>query len=178
MDDTLTRYEESLEALEKQRESLELVMRKMGAEWEESGAGIGWMGNLTLNSNSTMAASNIVATSTNQNKSFSSALPTPLFHLIQSSTAEPSHDYLQTLLNVNEEILAESLAASSSPPTLLIDDTHDNQLLHHPVIQNEVSPPPPPPLAIMSPPLSNQGERALLLTPTQLFTPPITPPEE
>lgn len=35
MDDTLLEYEASLEALERQRESLELVMKKMGAEWEE-----------------------------------------------------------------------------------------------------------------------------------------------
>jgi hypothetical protein len=35
MDDTLSRYDESLEALERQRESLELVMQRMGEEWEE-----------------------------------------------------------------------------------------------------------------------------------------------
>jgi hypothetical protein len=35
MDDTLLKYDESLEELEKQRENLELVMKKMGAEWEE-----------------------------------------------------------------------------------------------------------------------------------------------
>jgi len=35
MDDALSSYDESLQALEKQRESLELVMKRMGAEWEE-----------------------------------------------------------------------------------------------------------------------------------------------
>lgn len=34
MDDTLLKYDQSLEALEKQRENLELVMKKMGTEWE------------------------------------------------------------------------------------------------------------------------------------------------
>lgn len=29
------KYDESLEALEKQRKNLERVMKKMGAEWEE-----------------------------------------------------------------------------------------------------------------------------------------------
>ncbi|KAG2229012.1 hypothetical protein INT48_003295 [Thamnidium elegans] len=85
MDDTLLKYDESLEALEKQRENLELVMKKMGAEWEESGAGIGWMGDSLYNN------------TTNKN------MPPPplmsLMHSVTSSSNEPSHDYLQTLLN-------------------------------------------------------------------------------
>lgn len=35
MDDALLKYDESLEALEKQRKDLEGVMKRMGAEWEE-----------------------------------------------------------------------------------------------------------------------------------------------
>jgi hypothetical protein len=35
MDEILSKYDESLQALEEQRESLELVIQKMGAEWEE-----------------------------------------------------------------------------------------------------------------------------------------------
>lgn len=35
MDGAIEEYTEALEALEKQRESLELVMLKMGEEWEE-----------------------------------------------------------------------------------------------------------------------------------------------
>lgn len=35
MDEVLSKYDESLQALEKQRESLELVIQRMGAEWEE-----------------------------------------------------------------------------------------------------------------------------------------------
>ncbi|KAI8370806.1 hypothetical protein EDC96DRAFT_573457 [Choanephora cucurbitarum] len=108
MNDTLLAFEESLEVLEKQRKSLELTMKEMGAECKESG----WLPNFSLNLNST---AEIKPEETN--KQFT--LPTPLFHLIQPN-AEPSHDYLQTLLNVNEEILAQSLAASSKA-----NDTHE-----------------------------------------------------
>ena len=34
MEKSLLDYDQSLEALEKQREELELVMQKMGQEWE------------------------------------------------------------------------------------------------------------------------------------------------
>lgn len=34
MEKSLSDYDESLEALERQREELELVMQKMGQEWE------------------------------------------------------------------------------------------------------------------------------------------------
>lgn len=37
----------------------------------------------------------------------------PLFHMMQTN-AGPSHDYLQTLLNVNDELLAQSLASSAN----------------------------------------------------------------
>ena len=37
----------------------------------------------------------------------------PLFHMMQSNEG-PSHDYLQTLLNVNDELLAQSLASSTN----------------------------------------------------------------
>ncbi|KAI8373893.1 hypothetical protein BD560DRAFT_393889 [Blakeslea trispora] len=163
MDDTLLQFEESLEALEKQRESLEIAMREMGAECSESEINHGWLTNFSLNLNSTSQ----LKEDTN-NKNFTGALPTPLFHLIQSSNAGPSHDYLQTLLNVNEEILAQSLAASNS--SAMIDDTHDSPEPHFVTQQNEM-----PALAIISPPLSHNE---VPVNPTQLFTPPITPPEE
>lgn len=35
MEKSLMDYDQSLEALEKQREELELVMQRMGKEWEE-----------------------------------------------------------------------------------------------------------------------------------------------
>lgn len=34
-------------------------------------------------------------------------------HSVTSSSSEPSHDYLQTLLNVNDELLAQSLASTT-----------------------------------------------------------------
>lgn len=34
-DNSLLQYENSLKELEKQKETLELVMKRMGAEWEE-----------------------------------------------------------------------------------------------------------------------------------------------
>ncbi|KAI9279388.1 hypothetical protein BY458DRAFT_503023 [Sporodiniella umbellata] len=78
-------YSETLKELEKQRESLEWVMLKMGEEWEESGPGIGWMeGKSTLR--------NMAATTTTTHN-------------------EPSHDYLQSLLNINDQLLAQSLAS-------------------------------------------------------------------
>ncbi|KAG2209216.1 uncharacterized protein EV154DRAFT_550033 [Mucor mucedo] len=104
MDDTLLKYDQSLEALEKQRENLELVMKKMGAEWEESGAGVGWMGDIMYSNSST----------TSMGKS---PPPPLLLPSITSSSSEPSHDYLQTLLNVNDQLLAESLACSSIDTT-------------------------------------------------------------
>jgi hypothetical protein len=35
MDESLLQYDESLEALEKQRKNLQIVVQKMGEEWEE-----------------------------------------------------------------------------------------------------------------------------------------------
>ncbi|OBZ91866.1 hypothetical protein A0J61_00097 [Choanephora cucurbitarum] len=140
MDNTLLEFEESLEALEKERESLELAMREMGAECKESEINHGWLTNFSLNLNSTTQETNKHYTTT-------------LFHLIQPN-AGPSHDYLQTLLNVNQEILAQSLAASSKA-----NDTHDNS----------------PEFFVTQPdPLTSHET----LKPTHLLTPPITPPEE
>ncbi|KAI7878197.1 hypothetical protein K492DRAFT_149781 [Lichtheimia hyalospora FSU 10163] len=86
MEKTLMDYDQSLEALEKQREELELVMQRMGKEWEESGAGIGWLGALNLPSSRE-----------------------------SSSTSGPSAEYLGSLLNVNEDLLAQSLANTTTP---------------------------------------------------------------
>jgi hypothetical protein len=61
MEKSLSDYDQSLEELEKQREQLELVMQKMGTEWEQSGAGIGWMGVL----DSVAAATTNITTSPN-----------------------------------------------------------------------------------------------------------------
>ncbi|CAO3685348.1 unnamed protein product [Rhizopus stolonifer] len=98
------KYAEKLEALEKQRESLELVMLKMGEEWEESGAGIGWMRDDKLE--------NITA----------------------PSDKEPSHDYLQSLLNVNDQLLAQSLASLPSY------NTQENDNNTCPLLSSMISP--------------------------------------
>lgn len=157
MDDTLLKYDQSLEALEKQREKLELVMKKMGAEWEErytkkitkkkkistkhdnnSGAGVGWMGDMLYSNSST----------TSNNKS----PPPPLLMPSITSSSEPSHDYLQTLLNVNDQLLAESLACSS------IDTIHTQSFKKSPFV---------------TPTPSSQSSQDEVLV--AQFTPPITP---
>ncbi|KAF7732854.1 hypothetical protein EC973_000130 [Apophysomyces ossiformis] len=46
MEKSLSDYDRTLEELDRQREKLQRVVQKMGQEWEESGAGIGWLGSL------------------------------------------------------------------------------------------------------------------------------------
>ncbi|KAI8142387.1 hypothetical protein BJV82DRAFT_495127, partial [Fennellomyces sp. T-0311] len=101
MDKTLSDYDQSLEELERQREHLELVMKKMGQEWEESGAGIGWMGSLEIS----------VTPLSPESCSPDEVEPKPLLNLMQQHPTGPSPDYLQSLLNVNEALLAQSLIA-------------------------------------------------------------------
>ncbi|KAL7323792.1 hypothetical protein PS15p_210396 [Mucor circinelloides] len=123
MDDALSSYDESLQALEKQRESLELVMKRMGAEWEESGAGIGWLGDIMSNVSASDQQDGMVNAAPSSASSYSAPHSSssmllknqslPLFHMMQTN-AGPSHDYLQTLLNVNDELLAQSLASSAN----------------------------------------------------------------
>ncbi|KAI8637063.1 hypothetical protein BD408DRAFT_425138 [Parasitella parasitica] len=146
MDKTLIDYDKNLEELERQREKLEIVMQMMGQEWEESGAGIGWLGQLDLPEaniqdpvspiptatttalhtitsdkldesaeSGTVAmetiAANIKSTS---NEILSLSTHQPIFSNILSHTAGPSPEYLQSLLNVNEALLAQSLANNSN----------------------------------------------------------------
>ncbi|KAL1928815.1 hypothetical protein VTP01DRAFT_2601 [Rhizomucor pusillus] len=87
MEKSLSDYDESLEALERQREELELVMQKMGQEWEISGAGIGW-----LNASSHLAGT---GTTTSQATAV--------------GTGGPSPGYIQSLLNLDESVLEASL---------------------------------------------------------------------
>ncbi|KAF1802070.1 hypothetical protein FB192DRAFT_1325778 [Mucor lusitanicus] len=199
MDDTLSKYDESLQALEKQRESLELVMKRMGAEWEESGPGIGWLGDIMSNASASDQQDDLA----NQGL--------PLFHMMQANVG-PSHDYLQTLLNVNDELLAQSLASSAS----MEGDTDPDAANTHSNTREYTITISPPPLSssninalavqqqqqqLISPPLTGQDHQAaesmqsLLYSqhqqadalksvlpasaqPSQLITPPITPPEE
>ncbi|KAG1050070.1 hypothetical protein G6F46_011436 [Rhizopus delemar] len=110
MDDAIEEYTEALEALEKQRESLELVMLKMGEEWEESGAGIGWMREENGLCQKSLSPSN------------------------SETTSKPSHDYLQSLLNVNDELLAQSLAS-------LPNNTQENNYQYSILPSSMISPP-------------------------------------
>ncbi|KAI8875074.1 hypothetical protein K501DRAFT_234177 [Backusella circina FSU 941] len=161
MDDTLSKYDESLEALERQRESLELVMQRMGEEWEESGAGIGWLKDSFYQAPMT---NNKLIKNPKSNNNGSSQVPN-LSHLMQSvNTTDPSPDYLLTLLNVNDELVAQSLASLPSS-----DDTRDspngsNSFVAHlpvspPLSEND---PIPPPTVLGRPE-------------QQLNTPPVTP---
>ncbi|KAG2215025.1 hypothetical protein INT45_013469 [Circinella minor] len=202
MDKTLSDYDQSLEELERQREHLELVMKTMGQEWEESGAGIGWMQlqQTTSNSNEsdivipneqeqeeevivekindqkrnsepfekeTLLQESIQTSSSSSNEQCVDELrdrypPTPIspetqqnknldnglhviiepkeqsksthessLHLLMqqatpSSSNGPSADYLQSLLNVNEALLAQSLTDSTPPSS---NHSQDYQLL-------------------------------------------------
>ncbi|OBZ91615.1 hypothetical protein A0J61_00332 [Choanephora cucurbitarum] len=142
MEKTLIDYDKNLQELERQREQLEIVMQKMGQEWEESGAGIGWLGSLdvpTVESDlspSTTATSPNTITETPLSELTDELLDTnkspllekciaprtdvlslthqPLFTNILSQTTGPSPEYLQSLLNVNEALLAESLANNNT----------------------------------------------------------------
>ncbi|ORY99122.1 hypothetical protein BCR43DRAFT_488769 [Syncephalastrum racemosum] len=71
MEKSLSDYDQNLEELEKQREQLELVMQKMGTEWEQSGAGIGWMGVLD-----SVAAATTDITTSDSSSSITSPLDT------------------------------------------------------------------------------------------------------
>ncbi|KAK4515733.1 uncharacterized protein ATC70_010686 [Mucor velutinosus] len=159
MDKTLIDYDKNLEELERQREKLEIVMQMMGQEWEESGAGIGWLGQLDLpetnaqdptlpipaTTSTATATTNTTATSTSDtmtsiasdkldsvamatesgmvametasNEILSIASHPPLFSNILSQATGPSPEYLQSLLNVNEALLAQSLANNNDNNT-------------------------------------------------------------
>ncbi|KAL0143348.1 hypothetical protein V8B55DRAFT_1351761 [Mucor lusitanicus] len=221
MDDTLSKYDESLQALEKQRESLELVMKRMGAEWEESGPGIGWLGDIMSNASASDQQDDLANVSSSSASSYSAPHSSssssfkkqglPLFHMMQANVG-PSHDYLQTLLNVNDELLAQSLASSAS----MEGDTDPDAANTHSNTREYTITISPPPLSssninalavqqqqqqLISPPLTGQDHQAaesmqsLLYSqhqqadalksvlpasaqPSQLITPPITPPEE
>lgn len=176
MDDALLKYDESLEALEKQRKDLERVMKRMGAEWEESGAGIGWMGDNLFKESS---ASNDTSP--------------PLMTLMHSVTSsEPSHDYLQSLLHVNDELLQQSLTSTSESSSCNQSSNNSssigNDQMSYPTLVNQTTVAPPQSILPVSP-ISPEDD--ILITkdasisrpqpqPQQVinftqFTPPITP---
>jgi hypothetical protein len=83
-----------------------------------SGAGIGWMGQLDSSSNtaSTPLATTETVTESPSNQSPTNKAPShqQLFSNILSPSTGPSPDYLQSLLNVNEALLAQSLAKTDT----------------------------------------------------------------
>ncbi|KAI8085679.1 hypothetical protein BDF21DRAFT_326642, partial [Thamnidium elegans] len=126
MDKTLKDYDKNLEDLEIQRTKLENVMKMMGQEWEESGAGIGWLGSLDLTITTTTTSNN------NNNNANDKSISLPFSSNILSESTGPSPEYLQSLLNVNDTLLAQSLANHSNATPMLthIEDQLSDMLIN------------------------------------------------
>ncbi|KAI7887454.1 hypothetical protein K492DRAFT_1238 [Lichtheimia hyalospora FSU 10163] len=133
MEKSLSDYDQSLEELERQREELELVMKKMGQEWEESGAGIAWLGSVDL-TNKALESTDLVKEGQpeqppqeqQQFEHLRDTLPTPVVEPSETMLMEAHPDKLQSLLTTNEALLAQSMAGQAqidftsnpvSPPT-------------------------------------------------------------
>ncbi|KAI9258632.1 hypothetical protein EDC94DRAFT_649569 [Helicostylum pulchrum] len=144
MDKTLKDYDKNLEDLEIQRTKLEKVMKMMGQEWEESGAGIGWLGSLdlvpTIQETTTQDTSTkaLQTTTTNNNNNNNTdnendkSISLPFLSNILSENTGPSPEYLQSLLNVNDTLLAQSLAnhSDSTPMLTHIEDQLSEMMIH------------------------------------------------
>ncbi|KAI7865917.1 hypothetical protein BDF14DRAFT_1996808 [Spinellus fusiger] len=91
MDRSLIEYDQSLEKLERQREQLESIMKRMGKEWEKSGAGIGWLGSLPPEAH----------TETSPPPKLQAAVQPPLVTLLNNGHGS-SHEHLNSLLTPNE----------------------------------------------------------------------------
>ncbi|KAI9299424.1 hypothetical protein BJ944DRAFT_274245 [Cunninghamella echinulata] len=128
MDKTIDDYSQSLVDLERQKQQLEQVMKKMGEEWEESGAGIGWLHSLqspriAIDHHHQLHRENQVdEVVEEEEESDLMALTSPLTpeevkdrHLFQFfSHHHHSPDYLDSLLTMNETLLAQSVNANTS----------------------------------------------------------------
>ncbi|KAI8377669.1 uncharacterized protein BYT42DRAFT_476815, partial [Radiomyces spectabilis] len=107
MDRTFQDYDQSLLDLEEQRRSMELLMKKMGQEWEISGAGIGWMGDIS----STQANVPSVEARQELQTVITAAKLTAMSQQHTHNYCEnTSPDFLQTLMNMNESLLNQSAA--------------------------------------------------------------------
>jgi hypothetical protein len=83
-----------------------------------SGAGIGWMGQLDSNNTASSATTApTVAEPPSTAPATAPATKTPLFTNILSQSTGPSPEYLQSLLNVNETLLVQSLAKTDTAKT-------------------------------------------------------------
>ncbi|KAI9321870.1 hypothetical protein BX666DRAFT_1813053, partial [Dichotomocladium elegans] len=113
---SLQDYDESLRELEEQRVILERVMEKMGQEWEESGAGIAWLGSLDLPCQAPTTTKTILE----DFGRLPGSLPAPLVEHTEPAILE-SPAYVQSILNANETLLAQGVYshpnATSTPTT-------------------------------------------------------------
>ncbi|KAI8069923.1 hypothetical protein BC940DRAFT_317888 [Gongronella butleri] len=153
MDRSIDDYDQSLVDLDRQKEQLELLMKTMGQEWEQSGAGIGWLHTLQQDHEQlseqrypqiktsrplTTDDTTCMATDDDFMALASPITPdtapltgdvqhNPFFPMLQQDQ-QPS-DYLDALLQ------AGSLVASTSPPTA-----------SHPTTQSTPQTAPTPPM--------------------------------
>lgn len=87
-----------------------------------SGAGIGWLGSLDLPAMPTPEETTTTIPRCIENK------PHPFMNNMLSANTGPSPEYLQSLLNVNETLLAQSLANTHSTPMLTPGENTSNGL--------------------------------------------------
>ncbi|KAJ2955180.1 hypothetical protein NQZ79_g8782 [Umbelopsis isabellina] len=110
MEKSLDDYDKSLQALDKEKEKLEILMRRMGQEWAESGAGIGWMGSLDGLTSPAEQSTTDTSPDLDGNSEF---LISP-----------PISDYVQSLLNANQQAQISpsdaTVLESSQPLTEII----------------------------------------------------------
>ncbi|CAO3624494.1 unnamed protein product [Cunninghamella blakesleeana] len=151
MNKTVDDYSQSLVDLERQKKQLEQMMKKMGEEWEESGAGIGWLNSIQSSTCSSSSLSskpkiNIDHDYLNQKQldkenhegeeeeeedfmnddlmSLTSPLtPEENKNLYSFFNQHHSPNYLDSLLTMNESLLAQSdhtntTFSSSNIPTI------------------------------------------------------------
>ncbi|KAG2171955.1 hypothetical protein INT43_001431 [Umbelopsis isabellina] len=137
MEKSLDDYDKSLEALDKEKEKLEMLMRRMGQEWAESGAGIGWMGSLDGLTSPAEQSTTDTSPDLDGNSEF---LISP-----------PISDYVQSLLNANQQaqisINDATVLESSQPLTEIIappmSTTKRSSLIVKTPFKLSDSPPPP-----------------------------------
>lgn len=95
-----------------------------------SGAGIGWLGSLDLPSMPSqeeivsMTTKTTEAATTTTTHCLTTNKSNPFRNILSENTG-PSPEYLQSLLNVNETLLAQSLANTHSTPMLTPEEQPD-----------------------------------------------------
>lgn len=97
-----------------------------------SGAGIGWLGSLDFPTMPSQEETVTMSTTTTT-RCIETNKSNPFMKNILSENTGPSPEYLQSLLNVNETLLAQSLANIHSTP-LLTPEEHTTNGLHSPLL--------------------------------------------